>query len=622
MRSFLLMLSVLWSVCANSQHLPVPLNIHQTYVKQTRDSSGLPGKNYWQNSAGYNLKVTFDPSTRLLTGQAEIEYYNNSPDTLKQVVFHLNPNIYKKGVARNMPLKAEDVSDGLMVDSAFVSGKKLNEKYFNNAGTLAVVPVSPIAPHSKINFNIYYHYTLNKTSHLRTGMVDSGSHFVAYFFPRIAVYDDIDGWNRFAYNGQQEFYNDFCHFKAQITVPADYIVWATGDLKNAGEVLQPTIVTRMKKAETEDGVTDVITTEDHLRKLITQPGYLLHSWKFEADNVTDFVFALSNHYIWKSSSLVVDSATMRRSRVDAVFDKAQKDFFEVVNYGRKTLEGMSFYFPKWPYPYPHFTVFQGLDQMEYPMMANDNPLENREETIELTVHEMFHTLFPFYMGTNETKYAWMDEGWATIGEWLLTPYIDSSITNLYGVAGYQNIAGKEADVPVTTLSTLTNGAATFVNNYPKPAMGYLYVKDLLGHSIFFVALHHYMNTWKGKHPMPYDFFNCFNTASGKNLNWFWKRWFFDDGVPDLAVTSAKKTKNGYYIHVQLVGEKPLPVDLKILYTDGSTQQLHYSVAVWERGNTELLIPVKTRKKIASAQAGHHYTPDVDKSNNFLQLEKH
>lgn len=621
MRSLLFLSFIFISLFSYAQQLPIPVNIQQTYQKQTRDSSGKPGKHYWQNTADYNLHISFHPNSRLLNGYAEIEYYNNSPDTLKQIVFHLNANIYKKGVARNMPLKGEDVGEGLIVDSAFASGNKLNEKYFNNAGTLAVVPVKPLAPHSSTSFSIHYHYTLNATSHLRTGMVDSGAYFIAYFFPRIAVYDDIDGWNRFAYNGQQEFYNDFCNFNAALSVPSDYAVWATGNLKNASEVYHPNILERIAKAESEDGIVDVITTQDHLLKKITQPGTSTHVWKFEASNVTDFVFALSNRYIWKSSSLVVDSTTMRRSRVDAVFDSTQRDFFDVVNYGRKTLEGMSFYFPKWPYPYPHFTVFQGLDQMEYPMMANDNPLESREETIELTVHEMFHSMFPFYMGTNETKYAWMDEGWATIGEWLLTPYIDSSIVNVYGVAGYQGIAGKEADVPITTISTLTSGAASFVNNYPKPAMGYLYVKDLLGDSMFFAALHHYIKTWNGKHPMPYDFFNCFNSASGKNLNWFWKRWFFDGGVPDLALKFAQKTKHGYNIHVQLVGEKPLPVDLKISYADGSTEHLHYSVGVWERGNTHILIPLKTKKQVVTIEAGHTYTPDVDKSNNILHLQK-
>jgi hypothetical protein len=176
---------------------------------------------------------------------------------------------------------------------------------------------------------------------------------------------------------------------------------------------------RLLKAEQ---VNDIVTVVDSTEFLTaTTRNQAFNSWQFEADSVSDFVFACSDHYMWHSTSLVVDKKTNRRTRVDAVFNPKHKDYFTVINDARKTVEAMSYQFPKWPFPYPHETVFDGLDQMEYPMMVNDNPVEDHAESVELTDHEIFHTLFPFYMGINETKYAWMDEGWATIGEWIISP---------------------------------------------------------------------------------------------------------------------------------------------------------------------------------------------------------
>jgi aminopeptidase N len=253
--------------------------------------------------------------------------------------------------------------------------------------------------------------------------------------------------------------------------------------------------------------------------------------------------------------------------------------------------------------------------MEYPMMVNDNPLASRAETIELVDHEVFHMMFPFYMGNNETKYGWMDEGWATIGEWIISSIIDSSLTDDYGVGGYERLAGTENDSPVTTLSTQMSGSNYFVNSYPKPALGYLYVKDMLGDSLFTTALHYYIRQWKGKHPLPFDFFNCMNTGSGKNLNWFWKRWFIDGGVPDLSIKKVVRSGSNYIVTVDCVGQKPVPVDLTITYSDGTKSKTHRSVAVWEKTNTvTLTLPAKTSVK--SISLGSTYVPDVNRKNNL------
>ena len=593
--------------------LPIPRDIQATYNQGTRSMNGSPGKNYWQNRADYSIDVNFTPDTRLLGGSETITYYNNSPDTLHRVWFKLYPNYYKRGVQRDGNIKPSDLSDGVDIQKFVINGQTQDAGQLRIRGTNMIAPIPELDPGDNMQFTVHFSYTLNETSHNRTGEVEPGSYFIAYFFPRIAVYDDIDGWNQYPYTGSEEFYNDFCNFDVDITVPKDYGVWATGTLLNRSDVYADKYVERIEKAEKKNGITSIIDTTDLAGGNITAQNPT-NTWHFKAQDVTDFVFATSDHYVWKSSSLVVDPKTNRRTRVDAVFNPDHEDYYDVVDFARKTVESMSYKFPKWPYPYPHETVFDGLSQMEYPMMVNDNPLEDHEASIELTDHEIMHTMFPFYMGTNETKYAWMDEGWATIGEWLISPMIDSTITDEYGMAPYNRTAGTENDLPIMTLSTQESGVAYYLNSYPKPAMGYLYVKDMLGDELFTKALNHYIEQWHGKHPMPYDFFYSMNEGAGRNMNWFWKRWFFEDGYPDQAIEKAGKQGGNYRVVVKSKGSKPVPVHLTITYKDGSTQKLHRDISVWKNSDT-VTITFEPKETVAKITLGNTHDADIDHSDN-------
>jgi hypothetical protein len=555
----------------------------------------------------------------MLDGIDEVDYLNNSPDTLKQIWFKLYPNLYQKGNIRAMPIKPEDITDGVRIEKIEINRSAYDTSLLIVNGTNMIIPNQFTLPGQKIHLKIHYSYTLNKTSHVRTGQVDTGAFFIAYFFPRIAVYDDIDGWNRNPYRGTEEFYNDFCNFKASITVPGNYQVWATGNLTNASQVYTDRFIKRIQDAERNDKVTDVITVDD-LKAGNISPKNATNTWRFEADSVTDLAFAMSDHYLWKSSSLVVDPKTNRRTRVDAVFNENHKDYFEVINYAWKTVESMSYVFPKWPYPYPHETVFDGLDQMEYPMMVNDNPEEKPFDAITLTDHEIFHTMFPFYMGVNETKYGWMDEGWATIGEWVISPLIDPTTVDNFGVPQYENIGGKEGDQPIMTLTDQLGALSFEPDSYGKPGLGYYYLRDLLGDELFTKALHYYIKQWHGKHPMPYDFFNCMNTGSGQNLNWFWKSWFFDHGAPDLAISKVTSQRNTYTMIITNIGGKPIPINLTVYYADGTTHLVHESINAWKDGNKTFTVNHLSRKRIKKLVLGTTYDPDIDKGNNVWQVK--
>jgi hypothetical protein len=616
---FLIIFLFTVSIADSQSTLPVPVNIRRAYNNGTRSLSGKPGSRYWQNKADYNIKISFQPDSRLLSGTVSINYYNNSPDTLKRVLFKLFPNLFQKQAMRATTVAPEDLTNGVQIKSMQFNGKLLDSTKRSIKGTNMNVWGLTIKPHEQSRFDITYSYLLNKGSFIRTGQVDKGAFFIAYFFPRIAVYDDIDGWNEYPYTGPYEFYNDYGHFQAEITVPAEYIVWGTGELKNTKEVFQPKYAELIKKAEKQDGITDIITEADLTKADITKTG-TKNTWKFEADQVTDVAFGISNHYVWKASSLIVDAHTGRRTRVDAVYNPSHPSYIPVVDYARKTTELISYHFPGIPFPYPHITIFEGLDAMEYPMMVNDLPFEKKQDAIEFTAHEVFHSLFPFYVGNNETKYSFMDEGWGTLAEFMLHPLIDSISEVGNNTDDVNRSAGSEQDVPIMTLTPQLLGSARYADKDMKPALGYLYVKEMLGDQLFKKALNYYIDQWTGRHPTPFDFFACMNAGAGKDLNWFWYNWFFTKDMPDLAIGRIHHAQKKYTVTISKVGNSIVPVHLNIIYSDGTKEALSRTIACWASGNRSIQLTFVARKTVRQLVLGAPFDADADKRNNTWKPE--
>ncbi|MEP7128086.1 MAG: M1 family metallopeptidase [Chitinophagales bacterium] len=626
----ILLLSVTANCLAQKTTLPIPRNVQPAYASGSRSMDGNPGPQYWQNRGDYTMKINFDPATRLLSGSETIVYYNNSPDTLQQIVIHLYPNFFKKGIQRNYPFDEADENEGVTIESLVMGAEKfapLTDKRIQFIGTnMKVTPEESVKPGKSVNLQISWHYTVNNGSHVRTGMVDASSYFLAYTFPRIAVYDDIDGWDDWDYIGLQEFYNDFGNFDAEITVPGGFVVWATGLLQNPKDVFAPRIYNRYQAALSSDKIIQIIDSTDYGAEPVTSAAAQL-SWKFSAQDVTDFAFAISDHYLWQGSSLIVDDATKRRVFVDAAYDKSAVDFFEVTDVARKCVDIMSKSYPAVPFPFPHITIFQGLDQMEYPMMVNDNVSDTRMDMVQLTSHEIFHAYFPFYMGTNETKYAWMDEGWATIGESVISPLLgEPEDDGIYMRRRYENVAGTDIEVPLITNTKLTSETAYVTNAYGKPGIFYWALQNLLGDAVFFKALHEYMNRWHGKHPTPYDFFNTINNASGQNLNWFIIPWFMQSAYPDLALKKVQLEKGKkalsetWNITVSNVGALPVPVHLEFVLENDSVIRKDFTAVVWKEGNRDYNVQQTLPGKLKFIRLGNEFIPDVNKADNLWKTQ--
>jgi hypothetical protein len=602
---------------AAQTNLPIPANIQRAYTGLTRDRSGKPGSHYWQNTADYSIRVQFNPLNRLLDGSVGIDYVNNSPDTLKKVVCKLYPNLYQIQAVRSIQIAPADLTSGVVIKSVRVDDAPLDSVYISIKGTNMVLRGHAIPPHGRVHYDIAYSYVLNKGSFVRTGQIDTGAFFIAYFFPRIAVYDDIDGWNEYPYTGQYEFYNDYGRFRAAIVVPGDYQVWGTGTLENPDEVYQPLFLERLDRAGRSDSVTDIVTERDIAAGCITHPG-VVHTWKFYADSVTDLAIGISNHYVWKAASPVVDPATRRRTRVDAVFNPGHPEYAPIIDYAVKTVDIMSRVFPGVPYPYAHETVFDGPDEMEFPMMVDNMPFRKKTDALELTAHEIFHTLFPFYVGTNETKYSFMDEGWATLTEFWFPTLMDTAAIH-YDFSDANNSAGSEQDVPIMTLTPQLMGAARFSDKDLKPALGYLYVKEMLGDRLFLKALQFYIINWKGKHPTPYDFFYCMNTGSGVNLDWFWKNWFFEKNVPDLAIGAVHHRSDRYTVVIENRGTGIVPIHLHVWYKGGRETTVIRDINCWKNGNKTVLLSFPAAQPVEKLVLGNEEDLDVDKSNNIKTI---
>ncbi|MDQ2721020.1 MAG: M1 family metallopeptidase [Bacteroidota bacterium] len=604
---------------AQSQELYMPRNITKAFEKGTRSLDGNPGKNYWQNEGKYDMNIIVTPETKIVSGVEKITYTNNSPDTLRMIAIRFVNNFHKPLAPRGGYASPDIITSGLDIQAFSID----NDVYQIDAkdwGTVSGVRLKkPILPHSSIEINITWSYPLSKQSG-REGQIDSTTFYVAYSYPRVSVYDDYYGWDMIPHTGRQEFYNDFNDYQFAIKVPKNYVVWATGDLLNSDEVLQPAIAERLKKSYTSEDLIHVATFDEMQQHKITRQDEW-NTWKFAANHITDVCFATSKNYIWDAASVLVDKKTNRRTSVQSAYNDTAKDFH---NYTKWSQHSLAYFSTEWPgvsYPFSKMTSFQGFADMEYPMMINDGTTNDFKFSQMVQDHEIAHTYFPFYMGINETRYAYMDEGWATTFEYLIgqeefgKAHADS-VYKMFRINRYIHDPSAEEDQPIISMSTQVSGAGYGNNSYGKASLSYLALKDLLGDALFKKALHYYMNAWHGKHPIPWDYFNSMKTGSEQDLNWFFQNWFFSNNYIDLKLTDLKK-ENGYYnLAIKNVGGFAIPFDIKIVFEDETASTMHETPVIWKTNQKEQIIKIATKKNIKSVELDNgifmDYTPEDNK----------
>ncbi len=616
MRFILLFILISGSLLPAQSPLYIPRNIQKSYTKGTRSMDGKPGANYWQNQASYNMEVSINPKKRLLKGTSTVVYTNNSPDSLKSIRIKLAHDLYKKGGQRQSDVTAQDIDDGVDIQSVTLNGQPVGEKEQRRGNTFLdlLIRSKPLAPRSSVTLTFAWQYVLpSDEAAARECVCDPSTFFVAYWYPQVAVYDDLHGWADMPYTGMQEFYNDFNDYDVTVTMPGGYQVWATGEWQNPASILQKNYLDRYQQALQSDEVVHIFTEAELKSGGVFQKGKT-HTFRYVAKDVPDFVFAASDHYHWDALSVVVDDKTRRRTFVGAAYKQGSKDYYKVARIAADGIRLMSTWLPGYPFPYPCMTVFDGNDGMEYPMMCNDASVDE-SFSVPLTVHEVSHTYFPFMMGTNEQEYAWMDEGWASFFDYHLT----DSLSQGKGFArGYGNVSGNDFDIPLMVRTSNMRGQSYGIAAYQRPQAAYLVLYDMLGHDKFRQCMQVYMDQWKGKHPMPLDFFNTWNDASGTDLNWFWKSWFYDYGFPDLAVAGVEPgpATGTDMIIVKRVGKLPVPVFATITYSDGEKEKMHRPADVWKNESVNTIqLPGKKGKSVKMVELGHKSVADADKGNN-------
>jgi hypothetical protein len=404
-----------FTIAAQEAELFETPNFQKAVKKGSRSRTGRPGPAYWQNHAYYDMVVRLDTASSRIYGQEHITYYNQGPDSLASIALRLYQNRYRKGAIRDAEVHPGNIHDGMVLDTLLVNGTAISpaDRRISAIGTNLAVPLAaPLLPGGRLKVYCKWNYPLPMEPEFRrTGYYKDDAWFIGYFYPQIAVYDDLEflpmmkGWDyQLFHRGIQEFYNDFNNYKVKIEVPAGFFIWATGVLTNEEEVYTGLVRERLARARTTGQTVKIVSGDDRDEKLLAG-----NIWKFKASGVPDFAFGTAPRYLWDATSVPVGN---RRVWINVAYPPGSEYYPGAVDVARKTVKYTSGVFPGIPYPYVHTTTFNGMwgGGMEFPMMANNSEVRDTIFMILMTFHEICHTYHPFMTGINEKRYHFMDEG--------------------------------------------------------------------------------------------------------------------------------------------------------------------------------------------------------------------
>ncbi len=577
-----------------------PPGYRRAIERGTRTADGRPGPRYWTNHALYDIRAELDPATARITGSETIVYRNNSPDTLAQLVLHLHMNIHREGNVRNEP---QEITGGvelvrLAVDGTAITQGPLNQpgRWAASATILRVRPPRAVPPGGSATIAVDWRGVFPQASSGRVGWSAREVYFIGYWFPRMAVYDDLRGWDAQPYLGNAEFYDDFGDYRVSVTVPTGWTVIGTGALANPEEVWSDQTRRRLAAAARADSVVHVATAADlGANRVTAAPASGRLTYRFAADTVRDFTWTASNVQVWDATSARVPDRN-RDGREDRVLiqslwrEQRAPLWVEMAKYGKHGIEHHSRY-TGLAYPWPHMTVVEGQDivagGMEFPMLTLIGAYTGTPPgaLYGTTVHEIAHMWVPMIVGTNEKRYAWMDEGAAT--------YLENLARRDYELGdsaeglereNYLSLARVEGEQPLMTHGDYYETIQAYLTaSYPKPATLMVTLRGLLGGDTFDRAYRAFISEWAFKLPTPWDFFATVERVAGKDLDWFWSSFYYESWTLDQAVGAVVVRAGGPVVVIENKGYAPMPALVRIQTTRGGTLDRTIPVETWLSG---------------------------------------
>ena len=581
--------------------LPMTNSIRRAFAAGTRDASGRPGPNYWQLQTDYTINVRVDPATQTLTGSETISLANNSPDALRQIYLRLDHNIFRNRVPFAASWVPGEITDGMVLTKLVVNGDALDTANASTTGaapggagkpnasglnrTLGLITLTtPIAPKSKATLEIGWRVKLPAgpgSGHRMVQRIGDTLFQPTQWFPRIAKYDDLRGWDTNQYLGPSEFYNNFGRFDVSIDVPAGWLVTGTGVLQNPEQVYTPTARGRLAKILESDALVTIVGEDEFGPGKATVAGDRL-VWRFVAEQVNDFAFATSNKYIMKATRATIPGKGPIPIYIVHTPERARA----YANIGPITRHALEFYSKLLaPYPFPQFTVQDGpSDGMEYPMVINSSD--------GAADHEAAHQWWPMMVGTNETWYGWMDEGFDQYMNILSEADAAGQKPNLNGLGqSYGRSSGNEAEPPMMWNANF-GGTSYGFTTYGKTPLMLSMLGGIVGDENVQKALSNYAKAWAFKHPSPWDFVHFMNAELKQDLNWFWYYWLWTTETVDGKIESATTTTGtSMTVVIRQDGQMPSPVVLRVTLAEQGGPLKPVPNAAIEGNSALLTIPV-------------------------------
>ena len=578
------------SIFAPLAQLPSP--------NEYRLPSGAPGPAYWQNRADYEIRAALDTGAHELRGELTLRYTNNSPTALTHIWLQVEQNAFTDS-SLNAYIYPQDSRFGARgfeggdridrLDQLVGAGKssrgkrvKLQTRVWDTM--LYTQLAEPLLPGKTATFDIAWHFSIPEHGADRMGR-DGSLYELAQWYPRMAVYDDVRGWNTDPYVGQGEFYLEYGDFTYQVTVPAGYIVAGTGTLINPRDVLTSDEIARLARASKSDSTIHIVSASDLAagRGRPRTNGNL--TWKFQARNVRDVAWAGAPDYNWDASSWkgTITNSYYRPSAVETWKDAADM--------ARTSIMGYSTHWFR--YPYPQISVVEGpISGMEYPMLAMEAKGNDKYDLYNVITHEVGHNWFPMIVGTNERIHFWQDEGINTfINTFSEAERYPEKGNQIQRAAEERSLIEQtqvhDVDVPVDIAADRIDPQRLGFTEYVKPSVGLqLLRQEILGPEAFDAAFREYIRRWAYKHPTPADFYRTIDDVSGHRLDWFWREWFIEDAHFDQAVDTVVTRNQGDTAYVAVgygnLERGVLPIRARFTFTDGKSMDFDYPAEVWSQ----------------------------------------